>query len=329
MNEYISLINYLNSIVKDFSDKLISQGFDINDVTVALYKNIICEKINFHQFDNNYYNCEAYKDLNIANALKYYIYAVYYLVQYYFDSKNIDENPLCELLINFDVSASIIDESFCEEGIGIEMVDNYIVYTNFSEARRKRLVEKFEQDEHFNDVLENNGMMKILYTINKNLAVTEEEYIIDDIMQAFDANIECEEIENCDKVKIDTSEKIKKQLSLGYFIKDLNSKNSTAYIKRAFCIIIKNIYTEIYYAKRSKGRKLSDNDNQFYNLIESNELSFENLFQKFLNDKVFSNYIINTFYSVNVDSSEVELQDRNSVFKKDGVEEKVKKYIID
>lgn len=329
MEQYIAFVNYLNFIVKDFSDKLISLGYDVNDITVALYKNIVCEKINFHEFDNNYYNCEEYKDLNIANVLKYYIYAVYYLIQYYYDSKNIGENPLCELLMNFDVTASIIEESFNEESIGIEMVDNYMIYTNFSEARRKRLIEKFEHDEHFDDVLKNNDMMKILYKINKNLAVTEEEYIIDDIMQMYDINIEDDEIENCDKINIDTSEKIRKQLSLGYFIKDLNSKHSTSYIKHAFSIMIKNIYAEIYFSRINEIRNLSDDDKKFYDLLESNVLSFEELFQKFLNDKVFSNYIINTFYLVNVDSNEVELQNRNLIFKDDGLETKIKKYIID
>ena len=266
---------------------------------------------------------------NIATILKYYIYATYYLVQYYYDSKNIEDNPVCELLINYDVSSSIIDESFCEESIGIEMVDNYITYSNFSEARRKRLIKKFEQDRNFMEVLENNAMMKILYEINRNLIVTEEEYIIDDIMLTFDATLSDEEIEDFSKIKIETSEKIRKKLIIAYLVRDLNSTNSNIYIKHAFSIMIKNLCTEIYYSKINNIRKLSDNDKRFYEIIEKNELSFDDLFKKFLNDEVFSNYIIGTFYKVNVDSSEIDLQTRNLIFKNDGVEEKIKKYMID
>ena len=326
MKKDIALINYLNSIIDSYINKFISMGYDESEFSTIIYKFLVDENIDFSEFDQDYYNIEEFKSYDKKELIRSYICAVYYMMQCWDDNTN--ENYFCDILVNNKIDDPFIEQNFNDENIGIELVDIFLTYLEFMPARKKRLVEKFRNNSNFEEVMDNNEMARILYRVNKRLDVTEEEYVIDDFMEIYDliSSDSLEKGQNLESKFI--FQKMKNYVFLTYLIKDLNSLEKIPYIKKVFSIMIQNIYSEIHYSKINGTRTLTKLDDVFYELIDSNEYTIEQLFKKYINDDNFSNYLIKNFYLLNLDNDLFDLSNRNTVLCNDGKDEKLKKYTI-
>lgn len=326
MKKDIALINYLNSIIDSYINKFISMGYDEAEFSTIIYKFLVDENVDFSEFDQDYYNIEEFKSYDKKELIRSYICAVYYMMQCWDDNTN--ENYFCDILVNNKIDDPFIEQNFNDENVGIELVDTFLTYLEFMPARKKRLVEKFRNDSNFEEVMDNNEMTRILYRVNKRLEVTEEEYVIDDFIEIYDliSSDSLEKGKNLEPKFI--FQKMKSYVFLTYLIKDLNSLGKIPYIKKVFSIMIQNIYSEIHYSKINGIRTLTKLDDVFYELIDSNEYTIEQLFKKYINDDNFSNYLIKNFYLLNLDNDLFDLSNRNTVLCNDGKDEKLKKYTI-
>lgn len=127
---------------------------------------------------------------------------------------------------------------------------------------------------------------------------------------------------------INNLKSVKKNLVLNSLIKDLNEKRCNYNIKHIFSLIIKNVYLNIYMSKINNNGKKEENANKFYEMINKNDLSFDELFSKFINDDNFSTYLIGKFYFDNLDKNMIDFEEDELCYQKYHLEEKIKKYYI-
>ncbi len=330
MNNDVALINYLDAIVDDILNDLLASGYDDVMLPETFYSMIVNNVIDYSKFEKNYINCQQYSGLDINQLIKKYMYAVYYSMNYKNDMEKVVENILCELLVTFDVNDPIVDECFEIEEVGVDVVDFFMNYKYFTNARKKRMFSFLKNDDNFSDALDCNDMLDILYSVNSNLEVTEEEYLIDDVLEIYDL-LELKNIENNFNYSVDRLEelapKVKNFLLLDNLVRNYGDNNNLS-LKHEFSILLKNVYTEIYYSKINKLRKFNGIEKKYFNLITSNRLSFEEMFQKFICDEDFYKFLVKSFYLANVSSDSFELEERNSVLENSKMGEKIKKYKI-
>lgn len=340
MNEQNDILNYLNNLFFDFTNNCISLGYDNLNFTELFYKHLISEDSDFSEFACNYINYDDFSDDDIKYLFKKYMYATYYIQKNCNEITTAKYDEICTMMINYKYNNLCFEQTFFEDDFGIQLIESLCDYIDSGKVKKKKMAVLLENDPNFYKVIKNNDFLKLIYLQDRNLKVTEEEVIIDDVLESYDNKI-CEDAQyfnsNCSLEDLQNSDlesdkyltKVKKELFLKSLLIDINSKRNIQYIKHVFSIILKNVYTEIFFSKINDIRSIHNNDEKFCELINSNKMTFEELFDLFIKNNYFANYLIGIFYYGNVDCDDLELEERNDFFEEKNLNDKIKKYYID
>lgn len=340
-------INGLFAYFKSLIDDLYSEWFSISDVTddseiSFIYKYMIDDSKDFSEFDKDYFNCEQYKDIDRKLALKNLMYSVYCMVKFYHkEEEDLYENVfLDKTCIDNEQIHSNFDELFELEEFGKDIVDCFLYYSNRSEAKRKEMAMYLIKNKNFMNLLGDDYYTVSLLVNDINMEISEEAMLVNTISNIYDL-IDMDKVlevksytsmeDAYEKFYSDVTnlDKVKKTLILNSLVKDLNTQSDTQSIKHLFSIMVKSVYLNLYIENsNSDFLKMPKRDKSFYDLINENKITFDELFYKFINDSEFSSYLIGNFYFNNVDKNSLDYEDDNLIYQNEELDEKIKKYYV-
>ena len=318
---YVFTVSYL--VNKYYNSLLNIHDFSIND----------------DEYDNSDYDFVNEYDEEYEDECEYYDEEV--------ENKEISNN-LCEYICNQrNKSENVINiyenqedynliDVFSDFDLGTFMLDDYLEYLSMSLFERKTLTYSIDK-KVFQKLNSENNVFSNLYKNLLNLKISEEEKIINYVKSIYDYydinDKKCQDdifnIYTFNESNIKTNyklNKIKRTMIAISLIDYINNNFNNSHIKHLFSVILNNVFSEIFYSKNNDGREIYQNDFNFYDMIISNRFSFDELFNMFINNTEFSNYLIGTFYFINLDNKVNSLDDRNKFFIDENMEEKIKKY---
>lgn len=319
--DYVFTVSYL--VNKYYNSLLDTHDFSIND----------------DEYDNSDYDFVNEYDEEYEDECEYYDEEV--------ENKEISNN-LCEYICNQrNKSENVINiyenqedynliDVFSDFDLGTFMLDDYLEYLSMSLFERKMLTYSIDK-KVFQKLNSENNVFSNLYKNLHNLKISEEEKIINYVKSIYDYydinDKKCQDdifnMYTFNESNIKTNyklNKIKKTMIAISLIDYINNNFNNSHIKHLFSVILNNVFLEIFYSKNNNGREIYQNDFNFYDMIISNRFSFDELFNMFINNTEFSNYLIGTFYFINLDNNVNSLDDRNKFFIDENMEEKIKKY---
>lgn len=339
MEKLNSFIEYLKSLFISLSHNVISLGYEPDECSNFIYHYMLDDSKDFSEFDLDYFNCEEYDNIDKKFCLCDLMFAVYVILDFYSAKDEFSKDTILSIIDCYDENNEIFRDLFQLDDFGIQVIDTFFNYLEFSEARRKKISLKLCKNKDFLDFCKKNKYLYAVFLNDISLNVTEEAYLVDDVISIYeDVNTfkQCyannlELLNDINQTVISDYEglnKVKKILMLKSLVNDLKSNKKNYYIKHLFSIMLKNIYSDIYLSKINHSRKFNDCDNNFFNLISSNNLSFDELFMKFVYDEKFSSYLIGNFYFYNLDKDQIDFEHNEYLCKKYNLDEKIKKYYI-
>ena len=338
MKEIAHLIEYLKSLI----DSLYYQCFSLeepSEITTFIYEYMLDDDKDFSEFDKDYYNCQNYKDIDKKECLQNIMYAVYFMLKFYYrESEDLYENILLPDCSDTDVRNNL-DELFRMEDFGTEIVDNFLLYLEFSSARKKKIALNLINNKEFIELFSDNNDIKMILANDVSLEIPEVAMLVEDISdiyelvnpdKIFDVKSYKSITEASNDIKNDYQdlEKVRKKLVIGSLSDSNDISQSQKKMKHWFSIILKSIYINIYKKKQNSIDELTILDNNFFELINKNEITFDDLFYKFMHDKKFSAYLIGSFYFDNIDKNLVDYEDDEKIYQEKQIDEKIKKYYI-
>lgn len=351
MDDYVGLIQYLKGLFNDLINRYVSLGYEYADINLQIYYFLINDSTNLSEFEENYINCEESVDIDKKDNLVHLLFAIYYLVSTYNESleTNHDENQeydlkeeniqlvmIKEALMNNDNET--LNYLFQNEDLGIDIIDNFSIYLEFTEARRKKIASSLVSDENFMDICNENEFLATSLLIDLNLEVSEEAVWADNIARMYEnvcdynigddfsnlANVGelVEEISSDNK----SFNKIKKELILKSLIHSIPLNDPKRTIKHIFCIMVKSVYSNIFCDQIENLKMVTNKDYEFFKMVNDPNLSVDDLFLRFVHDENFSSYLIGSFYIKNVDKDSVDFEYKQRLCDDNQVNEKLKKY---
>lgn len=337
MDKISSLMEYFHNLIED----LYSQHLSLNGkvyITNFIYEYMLDDNKDFSELDENYFNCSEYINLDKKECLKNLMFAIYIMMKFYNnEQEDLYENVLLEDLDEVQIKNNL-DNLFEIEDFGIDIVDKFLLYLDFSSSRKKKMALKLVNNKNFNDVFFNNDYIKTILISDINLEIPEVAMLFDDISEMYDLvnPTKVFDVENYKSIvdaynDIQTDyndlEQVRKKLIISS-LKGNDIRQSQKKMKHWFSMMLKSIYINIYKKKQDAIDELTILDNNFFDLITKNEKTFEELFYKFTHDKQFSSYLIGSFYLNNVNKDLADYEDDEQVSKENKIEEKIKKYRI-
>ncbi|MCI8777742.1 MAG: hypothetical protein HFI87_01110 [Bacilli bacterium] len=197
---------------------------------------------------------------------------------------------------------------------------------------------KLVNNKDFTELFFDSDYIKMLLANDLSVDIPEVAILVDDIAEMYDLGNSNEVFDTKNYKSInDASNDIQTDYKdLEYVRKKLlfsslnnNGINQSQNVmKHWFIIMLKSTYINIYVKKQDGPDKLTELDNNFFDLITKNENTFEELFYKFMHDKKFSAYLIGSFYFDNVDKELVDFEEDERIYKENKIDEKIKKYIF-
>lgn len=337
MDKISSLIEYFKSLV----DCLYHQYFSLKekkDITDFIYEYMLDDNKDFSEFGKDYINCEEYDDLDKKDILEKIMYAVYFMTEFYLDEEeDLYENILLDDYTNTDIQNNL-DELFKMEEFGLEIINNFLLYLEFSATRKKKMALKLVNNKDFTELFFDSDYIKMLLANDLSVDIPEVAILVDDIAEMYDS-VNLDEVFDTKNYKsindasndIQTDYKDLEYVRKRLVISSLNNnvlKQSQEKMKHWFSIMLKSTYINIYRKKQNGIDELTVLDNNFFDLITKNENTFEELFYKFMHDEKFSAYLIGSFYFDNFNKDLVDYEDDERIYKENKIEEKIKKYCI-
>lgn len=337
MDKMLVYIRYLIGLFEDLYNNVVSSDLDsdyelINKNIFNYFNN---NTTNLNEFNKDYYDCEEYKNIDQKNCLYNLMYAVYILMNEY---ENTDNQKYLEYLNSSSLKRNkMLRDIFSDFELCNDIIDTFVVYLDYSEARKKKIALSLMKNKRYINICKKNKYNYALFFNDISLNITEEAYLVDDVVEIcnnietlFDISLfnNLHEAKNQIVSNVDDLEKVKKILSLKALINDINSNKNFYYIKHYFSIMLKNLYCDIYFSKIYDSEILSSVDNEFYKLINDNNISFNELFFNFVNNNCFSAYLIGNFYFNNITKNMVDFESVDNLYEKYNLNEKLKKYYI-
>lgn len=277
MEEKVNFINYLDNVLNNYFNELVSLGYDRADFAKKLYAQLLNDSFDFSEFGDT----KKYKNIDLKRSLESYMYAVYYMFNYYSNSLKFADDIMCELLNSFNVFNPFIKESFLIEEVGLNITNTLVNYLMCSDFEKKSMAKKMEQDENFDDALECNHMLSILYQVNRNLPVNEKNIVNlnDDVLFSTNGDY------NADIIEVFVAQE---------------KLNEICFASSNLMYPIRNIVSKIKSDEKSKYKMIDiiyasylvDN----YNSLDKNRSGICNFIMNFSNNKelLYSNFIENT-----------------------------------
>lgn len=339
MEKMNSFIEYLKSLFVSLSNNVISLGYEPSECSTLIYHYMIDDSKDLSEFDLDYFNCDDYNGADKKSCLCDLMCAIYVMMEFYGANEEFSQNTILSIIDCYDENNRIFTDLFQIDDFGIQVIDAFFNYLEFSEARRKKISTKLCKNKDFLDFSLKNKYLYAVFVNDISLNVTEEAYLVDDVITIYeDVNIFKKSYDNSfiifNEINKDLISdyvgfnKVKKILMLQSLVRDLNSNKENYHIKHIFSIMLKNIYADMYLSKINHFREISEVDNNFLELIESNNLSFDELFRKFVDDEKFSSYLIGNFYFYNLDKDQIDFEKNEYLCKKYNLDEKIKKYYM-
>lgn len=232
-----------------------------------------------------------------------------------------------------------LDELFVMEEFGTEIVDNFLLYFDYSEAKRKNIALNLIKNKEFIDLFKDDKYVMVVLANDINLEIPEVALLVNEISDIYD-------LVNPDKIYdvkdytsvvtasadiqsyYDGLAKVRKKLIAKSLAKESNIQTAKKYIQHLFSIILKSNYINIYNKKINDPEVLISSDYDFFNLINDGIVSFDELFDRFTHDNKFSAYLLGSFYFDNIDKNLVDFECDEAIYQKNSLGEKIKKYYI-
>lgn len=337
MDKISSLIEYFKSLV----DCLYHQYFSLKekeDITDFIYEYMLDDNKDFSEFGKDYINCEEYNDLDKKDILEKIMYAIYFMTKFYFDEEeDLYENILLDDYSIIDIQNNM-DELFKMDEFGLEIINNFLLYLEFSAARKKKMALKLVNNKDFTELFSDSDYIKMLLANDLSVDIPEVAILVDDISEIYDSD-NLDEVFDTKNYKsindasndIQTDYKDLEYVRKKLLFSSLNNNGinqSQKVMKHWVSTMLKSTYINIYVKKQDGLDKLTELDNNFFDLITKNENTFEELFYKFMHDKNFSSYLIGSFYFYNVNKELVDFEEDERIYKENKIDEKIKKYIF-
>ena len=321
-----SLIEYLRSLIDSLYNSCLSLGYNLDEITPFIYQYILDDNSDFSEFDKDYFNCDEYKTLDRKDCLKKFMYSTYFMMKFYYNEEDeLYDNLLLDDSDNKQLS-NTLDELFLTEEFGIEIVESFLHYLEITEVKRKEMAIKLIKNKDFIDLFGDNPYIVSLLEDDINLEIPEEAKLtnaIDHLYDGISYNFSFDDKETCSNFQ-----KIKKTLMLHSLTKDIQLNKKDYTLKHLFSLMLKSLYINIYFMKKTQYLEISDNDIKLFDIIDKNMMSFDELFLKFINDDKFSSYLIANFYFNNIDKDTNDYIEENEILKKNNLDEKIKNYSI-
>lgn len=338
MKEIADLIKYLKSLI----DSLYYQCFSLeepSEITKFIYEYMLDDSKDFSEFDKDYYDCQEYDKIDKKECLQNIMYAVYFMLKFYYgESKDLYENIFLDDCSDMEIRNNL-DELFVMEEFGTEIVDNFLLYFDYSEAKRKNIALNLIKNKEFIDLFKDDKYVMAVLANDINLEIPEVALLVNEISDIYD-------LVNPDKIydvedytsvvtasadiqsDYDGLAKVRKKLIAKSLAKESNIQTAKKYIQHLFSIILKSNYINIYNKKINDPEVLTSSDYDFFNLINDGIVSFDELFDRFTHDNKFSAYLLGSFYFDNIDKNLVDFEGDEAIYQKNSLGEKIKKYYI-
>lgn len=336
MDQISSLIEYFQNLIDDlYSQHLLLNGKV--DITSFIYQYMLDDNKDFSELDENYFNCDEYSNLDRKECLKNLMFAIYIMMKFYNnEQEDLYENVLLEDVDEVQIQNNL-DDLFEIEDFGIDIVDKFLLYLDFSSSRKKKMALNLVNNKNFNDSFPNNNYIKMILVSDINLEIPEIAMLVSDISDIYevvsiDKNFYVKDyksiIEATNDIQTDYEnlEKVRKKLVFNSLKNKYNLDLSKGIMKHWFSIMVKSVYINIYTKKQNSTGILTKLDDQFFDLINKNEQTFEDLFYKFMHDTEFSTYLLGVFYFDNVDKDLIDYEKDEAIYQNQNLEEKIKKY---
>lgn len=331
MNEIQAFIQYFISLFQSLYDSSFSltMNTDYNEINEYIYNYFNNDNTDFSEFDNDYYNFDQLKNIDRKSCLYNLMFSVYYLISLY--EKNIGNFNFDYLYSSEFERNKFLNDLFKNQDICFDIIDTFMTYIDYSDARKRKISTYFSGVPNFIDLCKKNKYICSIFLNNFYLNISEDAQLIDDISEIYD-NIYLSSDDNYSSIEadviLDSSDfyKVKKMLMIRCLIDDINCKKNNYLIKHYFSVMIKNLYSDIYFSKINNFKNLSNYDNNFYKLIDDNMVTYDELFLAFIKDNNFSNYIIESFYFNNVYRDTLDFKHNEILFNQYNLKEKIKKY---
>lgn len=334
MDKISSLIEYFKSLF----DCLYEQSEKDEDTISFIYEYMLDDNKDFSEFGKDYINCEEYDALDKKDILKKIMYAIYFMTKFYFDEEeDLYENILLDDYSIIDIQNNM-DELFKMDEFGLEIINNFLLYLEFSAARKKKMALKLVNNKDFTELFSDSDYIKMLLANVLSVDIPEVAILVDDISEIYDSDNldEAFDTKNYKSINdasndIQTDYKDLEYVRKKLLFSSLNNNGinqSQKVMKHWVSTMLKSTYINIYVKKQDGPDKLTELDNNFFDLITKNENTFEELFYKFMHDKNFSSYLIGSFYFYNVNKELVDFEDDERIYTENKIDEKIKKYIF-
>jgi len=337
MEKMLIYIQYLIGLFESLYDNAVSVSSDLDFESVYnyIYKYFNDYTTDLNEFNNDYYNCYEYGNLDKKLCLYNLMYAVYILMNEYY---KISIPDYMEYLNASNLKRNVILlDIFSDLQLCYDIIDTFIMYLDRSEARRKKIALSLMKNKNYINICSKNKYNYALFFNDISVNISEEAYLVDDVVEIcnnFDTLFDLSFSKSTDDIKeqiisnIDDFDRVKKILSLNALVRDINTKNNNYYIKHYFSIMLKNLYCDISFSKIFKSKSLSNADIEFYKLINDNVVSFDELFESFVKNKLFSAYLVGNFYFNNIDKDMATFEHDDILIEQYNLKEKIKKYYI-
>ncbi len=338
MDKIGGLLEYFKGLIDCLYDQFFSLN-DKHDITSYIYEYILNEDNDFSEFDKDFFNCQDYQNIDRKECLKNIMYAIYFILKFYYEeSKDLYENIFLDDCSSTEIENNM-DELFEMENFGIDMVDKLLLYFEYPEAKRKKIAVNSLKNEEFMNLFFNNDYVLAILDNDINLEVPEVAIIVDDIVEIYD-DVNPDKIFDVSSyasindaytdIQSDYKDlkKVRKKLLAKSLAQNCDIQTSMNYMKHLFSIILKSCYINIYNKKVNDPEDLTKSDFLFFNLINTNEIEFDEIFYKFMHDDKFSAYLIGGFCLDNIDKNIVDFEEDEEIYQKNNLDEKVKKYYI-
>ncbi len=338
MDEIKSLLEYFKSLI----DCLYHQYFSMHvtdDITTFIYEYMLDDNKDFSEFSKDCFNCGEYEEIDKKDIFQKIMFAVYFMMKFYYD----EVEELCEFNIlesyNDAQLENNLDDLFKMEEFGLEIVNEFLLYFDFSAARKKKMALKLINNSEFLDLSFNNNYIKMLLNNDLGLNIPEVAALVDEIAEIYNSvnlNSNFDEKnyksinEAADDIKTDyqSFDKVKRKL----VVYSLNNKNgiiqSQKQMKHWFSVMLKSNYINIYKKRQNSINELSILDTKFFEMISKNEGTLDDLFYQFMHDKNFSAYLLGSFYFDNIDKELIDYENDEELCQEKQIDEKIKKYCI-
>lgn len=186
MDKMVSLIEYLKSLIDCLYNQCIYLGYSDEEIEPFIYNYMIDYNKDFNEFNMDFFNCEDYKNLDKKECLQNLIYAVYFIMKFYYNEQSeLYENFAFDY---FDIEQihNALDDLFYNESFGLDLIDNFLIYLEFSEAKRKEIAETTLANNNFLKLFYKDKYVMALLVNDYNLDVSEEASLVNQINNIYE-----------------------------------------------------------------------------------------------------------------------------------------------